>query len=262
MSRMGVLGFGAVLLWALWWVPVASVGASGLADAIERVKPSVVGVGTFQPTRSPRAQLLGTGFAVGDGRHVITNDHVIPHMLDSENREHLAIFIPGRGESGEMRQARRVASDPLRDLTLLRFEGRGLPALRMGDSDRLREGETVALTGFPIGAVLGLVPATHTGIVSAITPIAMPVRSTQNLDPAVIRRLRDPYTVFQLDATAYPGNSGSPLYRPETGEVIGVLNMVFVKEGRERALDRPSGISYAIPGNYVRDLLREAGVSR
>nr|WP_238984754.1 S1C family serine protease [Ectothiorhodospira haloalkaliphila] len=159
-----------------------------------------------------------------------------------------------------MRQARRVASDPLRDLTLLRFEGRGLPALRVGDSDRLREGETVALTGFPIGAVLGLVPATHTGIVSAITPIAMPVRSTQNLDPAMIRRLRDPYTVFQLDATAYPGNSGSPLYRPQTGEVIGVLNMVFVKEGRERALDRPSGISYAIPGNYVRELLREAGL--
>lgn len=250
-----------------WWILVLllvmplSVAASELADAIARVKPSVVGVGTFQPTRSPRANLMGTGFAVADGRHVITNDHVIPLTIDTANREHLAVFIPGSGDSGEMRRAERVASDPLRDLVLLRIEGAPLPALRLGNSDRLREGETVALTGFPIGAMLGLVPATHVGIVSAITPVAMPMHSTQQLDPRVIRRLRDPYAVFQLDATAYPGNSGSPLYRPATGEVVGVLNMVFVKEGRERALDRPSGISYAIPGNYIRDLLRQADLT-
>lgn len=100
MRALSRIGLGVVLFWALWWVPLASVGASELADTIEKIKPSVVGVGTFQPTRSPRAQLLGTGFVVGDGRHVITNDHVIPHMLDSENREHLAIFIPGRGGFG------------------------------------------------------------------------------------------------------------------------------------------------------------------
>ena len=38
------------------------------------------------------------------------------------------------------------------------------------------------------------------------------------------------YPIFQLDATAYPGNSGSPLYDPESGEVIAVINMVFVKQ--------------------------------
>jgi S1-C subfamily serine protease len=55
-----------------------------------------------------------------------------------------------------------------------------------------------------------------------------------------------------LDATAYPGNSGSPLYIPETGEVVGVINKVFVKESREAVLEKPSGITYAIPVRYVK----------
>jgi S1-C subfamily serine protease len=67
--------------------------------------------------------------------------------------------------------------------------------------------------------------------------------------------------VFQLDATAYPGNSGSPLYHPETAEVIGVINKVFVKEGRENVLAKPSGITYAIPVQYARQLLQNAGVA-
>jgi S1-C subfamily serine protease len=64
------------------------------------------------------------------------------------------------------------------------------------------------------------------------------------------------YAVFQLDGTAYPGSSGSPLYDPETGVVYGVINMVFVKGLKEAALSQPSGITYAIPGNFVSDLLQ------
>ncbi|NOX92949.1 MAG: serine protease, partial [Gammaproteobacteria bacterium] len=67
--------------------------------------------------------------------------------------------------------------------------------------------------------------------------------------------LRTPFDVFQLDATAYPGNSGSPLYHPDSGEVIGVLNMVFVKESRETVLEKPSGIAFAIPGRYAAALV-------
>lgn len=258
-AQAGVLAGCLCLLWIVW---PGIAGAEGLADTVEEVTPSVLGVGTWQATRSPRADLRGTGFVVGDGRHVVTNYHVIPPILDTENREHLAVFVPGRGGKGvEMRPARRVALDERRDLALLRMEGRPLPTLGIGDSGGLRPGDEVALTGFPIGAVLGLVPATHVGIVSAVTPIALPMNSTQNLDPAVIRRLRDPFDVFQLDLTAYPGNSGGPLFRPGDPRVVGVLNMVFVKEGRERALDRPSGISYAIPGNHVRDLMRQADLT-
>jgi S1-C subfamily serine protease len=62
--------------------------------------------------------------------------------------------------------------------------------------------------------------------------------------------------VFQLDATAYPGNSGSPLFDPATGEVVGIVNMVFVKGTKEAALAQPSGITYAIPSQHLLELLR------
>jgi len=58
-----------------------------------------------------------------------------------------------------------------------------------------------------------------------------------------------------LDATAYPGNSGSPLYEEQTGKVIGVINSVFVKGTKETAIENPSGIIYVIPSQYVRALL-------
>lgn len=64
--------------------------------------------------------------------------------------------------------------------------------------------------------------------------------------------------MFQLDAVAYPGNSGSPLYDGETGEVIGVINAVFVKGAKENALKDPTGITYAIPSRYVRTLIEQA----
>jgi serine protease Do len=75
----------------------------------------------------------------------------------------------------------------------------------------------------------------------------------------VIRRLTSgSFPVFQLDATAYPGNSGSPIYDPESGEVLGIINMVFVKGTKESVLAQPSGITYAVPANYLRDLLQKA----
>ncbi|MFN4063813.1 MAG: trypsin-like peptidase domain-containing protein, partial [Parazoarcus communis] len=74
--------------------------------------------------------------------------------------------------------------------------------------------------------------------------------------PALIRRLSgEVFRVYQLDATAYPGNSGSPVFDPETGEVVGVINMVFVKGTKENILSDPSGISYAIPVEHLSNLL-------
>jgi S1-C subfamily serine protease len=77
----------------------------------------------------------------------------------------------------------------------------------------------------------------------------------------MIHRLEENYSVFQLDATAYPGNSGSPLYGTETGDVIGIVSSVFIKETKEKILQDPSGISYAIPIRYAKALLINAGLS-
>ena len=54
------------------------------AATIERIKPSIVAVGTFEPTRNPQFSFAGTGFAVGDGSLIATNAHVLPKVLDSE----------------------------------------------------------------------------------------------------------------------------------------------------------------------------------
>ena len=107
---------------------------------------------------------------------------------------------------------------------------------------------------------MGLYPATHRGIVAAITPEITPVDNSGQLTTELVSRLKDPYRVFQLDATAYPGNSGSPLYDPDSGTVIGIINKVFVQEAKENALQKPSGISYAIPIRYAEDLLDKAGL--
>ena len=61
--------------------------------------------------------------------------------------------------------------------------------------------------------------------------------------------------MYQLDATAYPGNSGSPVFDTESNDVIAVINKVFVKSKKENVLSDPSGITYAIQVRYVRELL-------
>ena len=233
--------------------------AASLSETIKTIKPSIVAVGTYQATRRPPARVLGSGFVVGGGRHVLTNAHVLPDVLDSASRERLSVFA-GRGAKAQGIAAKAVAIDRDYDLAVLELEGRALPALRFGDSTAVEEGDAVAFTGFPIGSVLGLHPVTHTGVVSAVTPIVIPAPSAEKLNPRMIRRMNDPYEVFQLDATAYPGNSGSPLFDPGTGAVIGVVNKVFVKDTKESLLERPSGITYAIPIHHARALMERAGV--
>jgi S1-C subfamily serine protease len=227
--------------------------------SIERAKAAIVAVGTFQRTRSPPFQFRGTGFVVADGLTIVTNAHVLPATLDAVKFETLAVLIPGIGREVQVRPATRGLTDAAHDLALLRIDGKALPALALRHSDTVREGDSVLFTGFPIGAALGPFPATHRGMVAAITPIVIPPPNAGQLDPAMIRRLAGgAFPVFQLDATAYPGNSGSPLYAPDTGEVIGIVNMVFVKGTKEAALTEPSGISYAIPSRHLIELLKRS----
>jgi len=230
--------------------------AGELVHTIKNVKPSIVGIGTFNKTRSPPVNFIGTGFAVGDGLNVVTNAHVILEMMDSENKESLGI-ITGSGEAKEFRSAVPVGIDKEHDLAQLKIGGIPLPVMELGDSSTVQEGQSLAFTGFPIGMILGFYPVTHRGMISSITPVVMPALNSKKLDVRMITQLKkSAYAVFQLDGTAYPGSSGSPLYDPETGVVYGVINMVFVKGLKEAALSQPSGITYAIPGNFVRELLQ------
>jgi S1-C subfamily serine protease len=230
--------------------------AADLPHTVTVVKPSIVGVGTYMKTRSPAVTFSGTGFAVDDGLSIITNAHVVPAILDSEKREILGVLI-ARGAETEFREAIVVAVDKVHDLALLRLTGAPLPALALGDDGDAREGMELAFTGFPLGMVLGLHHATHRATLAAITPIVMPSLSSRTLDAKMIAQLqRSPLQIYQLDGTAYPGNSGSPVYDPSTGKVMAVINMTLIKGLKETAITSPSGISYAIPVRHLRDLLQ------
>lgn len=229
-----------------------------LPTLIEQIKPSIVVVGTYAKTRSPAFVMRGTGFVVGDGSLVATNAHVLPDVLDSAVDEMIVVQTASGRSVTQQRPAIIAAKDKSHDLALLRIEGPSLPAMTLQSVGSVREGQSIAFTGFPIGGVLGLSPVTHRGIISAITPIAMPGATANQLNEKVIKRLKSgSFEVYQLDGTAYPGNSGGPLFDTEKGEVIGIINMVFVKGTKESVLTQPSGISFAVPVVYLRELLHE-----
>ena len=234
-----------------------------MASTIAKVKPSVVVVGTYKNTNSPRFALRGTGFVVangnsGRGNLVITNAHVLEQSAKADVDAAWVIQVRGEQNELQMRPVTVLEVDKLHDLVLMRFEGPSAPALSMRDSGLAQEGQAVAFMGFPIGGALGFSPVTHRGMISSIAAVALPTPSAQQLNEKTIRSLRSGggFDIFQLDGTAYPGNSGGPLFDPDTGEVLGVLNMVFIKGTRESALTNPSGISYAIPSTFVQQLLQ------
>ena len=255
LSRRHALALGVALAASAALLPAR---ADNLVRTIASVKPSVVGVGSFLKTRSPSVVFSGTGFAVGDGLSIITNAHVVPNNLDAGKMEQLGVVV-GAGLDFRFRPVRLVALDRAHDLAHLRLmDGPPLPALALGDSRAAVEGQSLAFTGFPLGMVLGLNHVTHRATLSAITPIVMPSLSSRRLDARAITQLqRDPLKIFQLDGTAYPGNSGSPVYDPDNGAVLGVINMVFVKGLKETAITSPSGITYAVPVQYVQELLQQ-----
>lgn len=95
-----------------------------------------------------------------------------------------------------MQIAELRATDEDHDLALLSVEGRSLPALEIGDSQRVREGEQYAFTGYPIGMILGLYPVTHRSIIAAISPNAIPAIASNQLNVNMLKRLQTPSTCF------------------------------------------------------------------
>lgn len=260
LRRRRLLTAAAAALAGGGWAPAS--GAPSLADIVASAKRSVLPVGTFNATESPRFGFRGSGFVVadarGEGTLVATNFHVLPAGADTDSGPRMAV-LPGRGSGdGQARLARVVATDRVRDLALLRVEGTPLPVLPLAEAGAAREGQGIALMGFPIGGVLGYAVVTHRGIVASVTTGALPAPTASQLDPRALSRLRQGnFELLQLDATAYPGNSGGPVLDADTGKVLGVVSMVLVKGSRESALSSPTGITYAVPVAYLRELLRE-----
>jgi serine protease Do len=191
------------------------VRAESLAPLVERLRPGVVNV----QASGGSARTLGSGFVV-DGRGlVVTNAHVVA------GAEELKVVLADRRTV----TARLVGADAASDVALLRLdETRGLLALPLGDSDRLRVGDAVIAIGNPFG----LGTTVTAGIVSA---------KDRHIGEGAYDDL------IQTDAPINPGSSGGPLF-DENGAVVGISS-AMLEGGR--------GIGFAIPINSARAVLEQ-----
>ncbi len=230
------------------------LASPSLPDLIARQRVAVVAVGTYNPLGRPTQQFLGTGFALSGRRLVATNWHVIQPILAGNREKELRVFsLSDRDSRGRAAILRR--QDAEHDIALVEYDGPMIPGLSLGTSSGLREGEDIAFTGYPLGPVLGLHPATHTGIISSIGPRAIPADAPSQLTATMKHALENPFDVLQLDAVAFPGNSGSPVYLRSTGEVVGIISNAHVRMTKERGLVGATGICYAIPADHLTKLL-------
>ncbi len=250
----------APLHWAAMVTALTLAASAGqrhdpLPDTVARIRLGVGAVGTYNPASRPPVEFSASGFFVDERGHFLTANHAIEAIARRRRLEDLRVFLPSdQGREGH--QARLVAHEPRYDLAVLAVEGGDYVPLVLGDSARVREGQRVAICGFPFGFLLGLHPSTSAGIISSVCPVAVPAVNARLLDPEVIAALRRPYNILQLDVTAYPGHSGAPVVEATTGKVIGVVSSAHIRKTKEKVLS--SGFTYAIPISLARELLVKA----
>jgi len=167
---------------------------------------------------------LGSGFILSPDGYIMTNAHVVRGADD------ITVTTSDRREF----KAKVIGTDTRTDVALIKVDATGLPAVRMGDPNKLRVGEWVIAIGSPFG----LENTVTAGIVSAKS------RDTGDYLPFI-----------QTDVAVNPGNSGGPLINMR-GEVVGINSQIFTTSGAF------NGISFAIPideANNVQQQLRTSG---
>ena len=171
------------------------------------------------PMRNRVEQSLGSGVIIRPEGIIITNNHVI------EGGQDIQVALQDRREY----QAKVVLADPRTDLAVLRIDTKGekLPALELGDSDKLQVGDLVLAIGDPFGVG----QTVTSGIVSALA------RSNGGAS--------DYQFFIQTDAAINPGNSGGALVSID-GKLIGINSSIVSSSGGN------IGIGFAIPSNMAR----------
>ncbi|SFD35914.1 serine protease Do [Paracidovorax konjaci] len=152
---------------------------------------------------------VGSGFILTSDGYVMTNAHVV------EGAQEVLVTLTDKREF----KAKIVGSDKRTDVAVVKIEATGLPAVKVGDMNRLRVGEWVMAIGSPFG----LENTVTAGIVSAKQ------RDTGDYLPFI-----------QTDVAINPGNSGGPLINMR-GEVVGINSQIYSRSGGFM------GISFAIP---------------
>jgi serine protease Do len=218
------------------------------ADLAEKLKPSVVNIGTTKtvrsggfrspfgqgspffggddfferffgdtPQREFKQRSLGSGFIISHDGYIFTNNHVV------EQADKIIVKL----SDGKEYEAKVIGKDAKTDIALIKIKpDTSLPVAETGDSEKLRVGDWVIAIGNPFG----LEQTVTAGIVSAKGRVIG----------------AGPYDNFiQTDASINPGNSGGPLFNME-GKVIGI-NTAIVAQGQ--------GIGFAIPISMAKTIL-------
>ncbi|MDQ3060183.1 MAG: DegQ family serine endoprotease [Pseudomonadota bacterium] len=152
---------------------------------------------------------VGSGFILTTDGFVMTNAHVV------EGADEVIVTLTDNREF----KAKIIGADKRSDVAVVKIEATGLPAVKIGDINRLKVGEWVMAIGSPFG----LENTVTAGIVSAKQ------RDTGDYLPFI-----------QTDVAINPGNSGGPLINMR-GEVVGINSQIYSRSGGFQ------GISFSIP---------------
>lgn len=165
---------------------------------------------------------IGTGFIISEDGLIVTNKHVVSDLGAKYK------VVIGKDETVEVVNIYR---DPINDLAIIKVNKNGLKPVEMGDSDKLKVGQTV----IAIGTALGEFRSTVTkGVISGLGR-----GITAGGFGVGLEKLED---VIQVDAAINSGNSGGPLF-DSSGKVIGV-NVAMSQGGQN--------IGFALPINIVK----------
>lgn len=199
---------------------------TAIIEVVEKTSPAVVSIVEntvkFDSPPENKPEGIGTGFVIEPGDIVLTNSHVV-----SDNETSYLILT----KNGEEFSVKKITRDPFNDLAILEIDGNNLPTLTLGDSDKIRVGQSVVAIGNALGRFSNTVT---TGVVSGIGRGVQAVGGEKGVETLE--------NVIQTDAALNPGNSGGPLL-DLSGEVIGINSAVTT--GAEN-------IGFAIPTNTVK----------
>ena len=203
-------------------------GRGAVPAMVARILPAVVSITTRHIEQKEEGEPvmnrgLGSGIIVDRRGYILTNSHVVA------GAEEITVTLPDERSF----PAKLVGADRLNDLAVLQIKGARLPVAELGDSARLRVGETLVAIGSPLWIEGG--PTVTIGVVSALG---------RSMEEPGLPRL---HNLIQTDAAINPGNSGGPLLNL-AGEVVGINTAVIASA---------HGIGFAISANIARPVLRQ-----
>ncbi len=203
-----------------------NTGTSMTASIVKSVIPGVVGIsvlkvegGSVFDGNATEKWGIGSGIIAASNGYIITNNHV----AGGKNKRIIVSLSDGRNVDGIT-----VWAEPVLDLAVVKVDLKDLPAVPLGDANKLQVGEPAIAIGNPLG--LQFQRTVTSGIISALNrTIRVDTDEGSNYMEDLI----------QTDASINPGNSGGPLINSR-GEVIGI-NTIKVTSAE--------GIGFAVPIN-------------